>query len=136
MHLVTFCGKEGIMKTNIKKFIENYKLLKADNSEYVVYESRLLVDDLKVCICIETFIYDDLQIEKGNVYLLRRKSSRSYAIYEITGLWKYRGHDANLLTYKASINGLKGWNIPTKYRGCFKLVKFNQLTSFLYWEDE
>lgn len=83
------------MKTNIKKFIENYKLLKADNSEYVVY-----------------------------------------AIYEITGLWKYQGHDANLLTYKASINGLKGWNIPTKYRGCFKLVKFNQLTSFLYWEDE
>lgn len=122
------------MKTNIKKFIENYKLLKADNSEYVVYENRLLVDDLKVCICIETFIHDDLQIEKGNVYLLRRKSSRGYAIYEITGLWKYQGHDANLLTYKAVNDGLKGWNIPSHYKDYFKITGHSLLYPFLYSE--
>lgn len=33
-------------------------------------------------------------------------------------------------------NGIKGWNIPPKYRRCFKVVKPNQLTSFLYKEDE
>lgn len=136
MHLVTFFGKGVLMATNLKRFIKNYKHIKEEDSDYVIYEKRVFVDDLKVCICTESFYHDDLLIEKGNVYLLRRKSSGSYAIYEITGLWKYQGHDANLLTYKANINGLKGWNIPPKYRGCFKVVKFNQLNSFLYWEDK
>ena len=124
------------MTTNIKKFLENYKLLKADNSNYVIYGKRVFVDDLKVCICTRSFVHDDLQIEKDNVYLLRRKSSTRYAIYEITGLWKYMGHDAGILTYKALNDGLKGWNIPRKYIEYLKVIKIEQLHTFIYWREE
>lgn len=124
------------MKTNIKKFLKNYKLLKADNSEYVINGKRLLVDDLKVCICIEPFIHDDLQIEKGNVYLIRQRATGSCSIYELTGLWRNRGHDANILTFTALNNGLKGWNIPGGRKDCFKIISINHLNSFIYWRDE
>lgn len=124
------------MKTNIKKFLKNYKLLKADNSEYVIYGNRLLVDDLKVCICIEPFIHDGLQIEKGNVYLIRQRATGSCSIYELTGLWKHRGHDANILNFTALNNGLKGWNIPGGRKDCFKIISINHLNSFIYWRDE
>lgn len=124
------------MKTNIKKFLKNYKLLKADNSEYVIYGKRLLVDDLKVCICIEPFIHDDLPVEKGNVYLIRQRATGSCSIYELTGLWKHKGHDANILTFTALNNGLKGWNIPGGRKDCFKIISINHLNSFIYWRDE
>lgn len=124
------------MKTNIKKFLKNYKLLKADNSEYVINGKRLLVDDLKVCICIEPFIHDDLQIEKGNVYLIRQRATGSCSIYELIGLWKHKGHDANILTFTALNNGLKGWNIPGGRKDCFKIISTNYLNSFIYWRDE
>lgn len=32
--------------------------------------------------------------------------------------------------------GIKGWNIPSKYRKCFKVVKDTRLNSFLYWREE
>lgn len=123
------------MKTNIKKFLKNYKLLKADNSEYVIYGKRLLVDDLKVCICIEPFIHDDLPIEKGNVYLIRERATGSCSIYELTGLWRNRGHDANILTFTALNNGLKGWNIPGGRKDYFKIINIKHLNSFLYWRN-
>lgn len=124
------------MATNIKKFLKNYKRLKEEDSDYVIYDKRVFVDDLKVCICIEPFYHDDLLIEKGNVYLLRRKSSNAYAIYEITGLWKYMGHDAGILTYKALNDVLKGWNIPGKYVKYLKVINIEQLHTFIYWEDK
>lgn len=123
------------MKTNIKKFIENYKLLKADNSEYVIYGNRLLVDDLKVCICIEPFIHDDLQIEKGNVYLFRKKSTGSCSIYELTGLWRTKGHQGQMLTTKAVTSGIRGWNIPSHYKDYFKITGTSYLCPFLYSEE-
>ena len=43
------------------------------------------------------------------------------------------GHQAGLLNDRALENGIKGWNIPPKYRKCFKVINANQLTSFLYW---
>lgn len=135
MHIVTFCGKERIMATNIKKFLENYKLIMAYRSEYVQFEYWGIRKTLEICVCTESFTYDDLFIKKGNTYLLRKKY-HGYYIYELTGLWVSMGHQAGLLNDRALENGIKGWNIPPKYRGCFKVVKPNQLTSFLYWEDE
>lgn len=124
------------MATNIKKFLKNYKLLKADNSEYVIYGNRLLVDDLKVCICIEPFIHDDLQIEKGNVYLFRKRATGNYSIYELTGLWRTEGHQAHILTVKAVNDGIKGWNISSRYKDYFKIIGNSFLCPFLYNEDE
>ena len=124
------------MTTNIKKFLENYKRIKKEDSDYVIYSKRVLVDDLKVCICTESFYHDDLLIEKGNVYLLRRKSTNFFSLFEITGLWKYHGHDANILTFKALGHGLKGWNITGSHLSCFKVINVKRLYPFLYWEDE
>ena len=135
MHIVTFCGKERIMTTNIKKFLENYKLIMAYRSEYVQFEYWGIRKTLEICVCTKSFTWDDLLIEKGNTYLLRKKY-HGYSIYELTGLWVSMGHQAGLLNDRALENGIKGWNIPPKYRRCFKVVKPNQLTSFLYWEDE
>lgn len=135
MHLVTFYGKERIMTTNIKKFLENYKLIMADRSDYVYFEYWRIRKTLEICICTESFTYDDLLIKKGNTYLIRKKL-HGYSIYELTGLWVFAGHKAGLLNDRALENGIKGWNIPPKYRRCFKVVKHNQLNQFLYWEDE
>nr|DAW66528.1 MAG TPA: hypothetical protein [Caudoviricetes sp.] len=41
-----------------------------------------------------------------------------------------------MLNDRALDNGIKGWNIPSDYRKCFKVININQLTSFLYWRDE
>lgn len=123
------------MATNIKKLLENYKLIMADRSEYVHFEYCKIAKTLEICYCIESFTWDDLLIEKGNTYLIREKI-HGYAIYELTGLWVFAGHRAGLLNDRALENGIKGWNIPPKYRRCFKVVKPNQLTSFLYREDE
>lgn len=123
------------MTTNIKKFLENYKLIIADRSEYVHFEYCKTAKTLEICYCIESFTWDDLLIEKGNTYLIRKKP-HGYAIYELTGLWVFIGHQAGLLNERALENGIKGWNIPQKYRKCFKVVKPNHLKHFLYWEDE
>jgi len=123
------------MTTNIKKFLENYKLIMADKSEYVQFEYCKTAKTLEICICTESFTYDDLLIKKGNTYLIRIKN-HGYAIYELTGLWVSMGHQAGLLTNRALENGIKGWNIPPKYRGCFKVINPNQITSFLYLEDK
>lgn len=123
------------MATNITKFLKNYKLIMADKSGYVhsaYWETRKI---LKICYCIESFTYEDLKIEKGNAYLIRKKP-HGYAIYELTGLWIFLGHEAGLLSDKALGKGIKGWNIPSKYRKCFKVVKDSQLNSFLYWREE
>ena len=135
MHLVTFYGKERIMTTNIKKFLENYELIKAERSEYVYYEWWGLIKTLEICYCIESFTWDDLLIEKYNTYLIIKKPY-GYAIYELTGLWEGIDHNAGLLTDKALSDGIKGWNIPPKYRKCFKVVNANQLNPFLYWREE
>ena len=118
--------------TNIYKFIKNFKAIKNKDSDYIKYGFRNLVDGLKVCVCIEPFIHDDLLIEKGNIYLLRDKAV-GYVVYEITGLWVNKGHEGGLLTHRATREGLKGWNIPS-YRGlAFKKINLNQLSNFLYW---
>lgn len=123
------------MATNIKKFLENYKLIMADRSDYVHFEYWGTRKTLEICVCIESFMWDELLIEKGNTYLIRIKH-HGYAIYELTGLWVFLGHEAGLLNNRALENGIKGWNIPPKYRKCFKVININQLTPFLYWRDE
>lgn len=121
--------------TNICKFIKNFKAIKNKDSDYIINSYRTLVDNLKVCVCIEPFIHDDLLIEKGNIYLIRKRPSGSCSIYELTGLWRDRGHDANILTFKALNNGLKGWNIPGGRKDCFKIISIKHLNSFLYWRN-
>lgn len=116
--------------------MKNLGIIKSKDSDYIRKGFKDLVDDLKVCICIEPFIHDDLQIEKGNVYLIRQRATGSCSIYELTGLWRNRGHDANILTFTALNNGLKGWNIPGGRKDCFKIISTNHLNSFIYWRDE
>ena len=126
--------KEVIKLTNIYKFIKNFKAIKNKDSDYIINDYRNLVDGLKVCVCIEPFIHDDLQIEKG-IYLLREKSV-GYVVYEITGLWVNNGHKGGLLTDRAVRKGIKGWNIPGGRKDCFKIISINHLNSFIYWRDE
>ena len=61
------------MATNIKKFLENYKLIMDDRSEYVQFEYWGIRKTLEICVCTESFTWNDLLIEKGNTYLLRKK---------------------------------------------------------------
>lgn len=122
--------------TNIAKFLKNLEIIKSKDSDYIRKGFKDLVDDLKICRCTEPFIHDNLQIEKGNVYLIRQRATGSCSIYELTGLWRNRGHDANILTFTALNNGLKGWNIPGGRKDCFKIISTNHLNSFIYWRDE
>lgn len=119
--------------TNIYKFIKNFKVIKNKDSDYIINDYRYLVDGLKVCVCIEPFIHDDLLIEKG-IYLLREKSV-GYVVYEITGLWVNRGHKGGLLTDRAVRKGIKGWDIPSYQGSAFKEIKLDQLSTFLYWRN-
>lgn len=123
------------MTTNIKKFLENYKLIMADRSEYVYFEYWRIRKTLEICICTESFTYDDLLIKKGNTYLIRKKL-HGYSIYELTGLWVFAGHKAGLLNDRALENGIKGWNIPSRYKDYFKITRDIYLYPFLYSEEE
>lgn len=120
--------------TNIYKFIKNFNAIKNKDSDYIRNGFRNLVDGLKVCVCIEPFIHDDLLIEKGNIYLLREKSV-GYVVYEITGLWVNKGHEGGLLTHKATREGIKGWNIPSLNGKDFKEINLSQFSTFLYWRN-
>lgn len=122
--------------TNIAKFLKNLGIIKSKDSDYIRKGFKDLVNSLKICKCIESFYHDDLLIEKGNVYLIRQRATGSCSIYELTGLWKHKGHDANILTFTALNNGLKGWNIPGGRKDCFKIISTNHLNSFIYWRDE
>lgn len=122
--------------TNIAKFFKNLGIIKSKDSDYIRKGFKDLVNSLKICKCIESFYHDDLLIEKGNVYLIRQRATGSCSIYELTGLWKHKGHDANILTFTALNNGLKGWNIPGGRKDCFKIISTNHLNSFIYWRDE
>ena len=120
------------MATNIKKFLENYKLIMADRSEYVHFEYWEIRKTLEICVCTESFTYDGLLIEKDNIYLLREKEV-GYVLYELTGIWIPKGHQGKMLTTKAVVSGIRGWNIPSRYKDCFKIVKPSFLP-FLYSE--
>lgn len=122
------------MTTNIKKFLENYKLIMADRSEYVHFEYCKIAKTLEICYCIESFTWDNLLIEKGNTYLIREKT-HGYAIYELTGLWVFMGHQAGLLNDRALENGIKGWNIYRKFSDNFKEINLSAIYDFLYKEE-
>lgn len=122
------------MATNIKKFLENYKLIMDYRSEYVQFEYWGIRKTLEIYVCTESFTWDDLLIEKGNTYLLRKKY-HGYSIYELTGLWKPRGHQGNMLTVKAVNDGIRGWNIPSFFESYFKTIRLGHLHSFLYEEE-
>lgn len=92
------------------------------------------MDDLKICRCTESFYHDDLLIEKGNIYLLREKTV-GYVLFEITGLWTDKGHEGGLFTHKATVEGLKGWNIPSYQGLAFKEINLSHLYTFLYWRN-
>ena len=124
------------MGTNISEFMKYHRLIMNGDTRYINEINKQLVKDLKICKCIESFIYDELLIKEGNIYLFRIKNSNFLCIYELTGLWKTHGHEGNILTYKAVSEGLKGWNVPNKYLTCLKEVNLCRLNSFLYWRDE
>ena len=100
------------MKTDLKLFIKNYKTM---------YK------------CVIPFTHDDLLIEKDNIYLLRKKEF-GYVLYELTGLWRPKGHQGKILTTKAVYDGIRGWNIPSYYEDYFKIIGYNYLYPFLYSE--
>ena len=122
------------MATNIKKFLENYKLIMDDRSEYVHFGYREIAKTLEICYCIESFTWNDLLIEKGNTYLIRIKP-HGYVIYELTGLWVFVGHKAGLLNDRALENGIKGWNIYRKFSDNFKEINLSAIYDFLYKEE-
>ena len=90
-------------------------------------------ENVKICKCIVPLSHDDLQIEKDNIYLLRKKEF-GYVLYELTGLWRPKGHQGNMLTIKAVNKGIRGWNIPSHYKDYFKITGPNLIYTFLYSE--
>ena len=96
------------MKTDLKLFMKNYKIMCGYGNDYIrsSYYNNFK-EKVKICECIVPFSHDDLQIEKDNIYLLREKAI-GYVLYELTGLWKPRGHQGNMLTVKAVNDGIRG----------------------------
>jgi len=124
------------MKTDLKLFMKNYKIMCGYGNDYIKssYYNNFK-EKVKICECIVPFSHDNLQIEKDNIYLLREKAI-GYVLYELTGLWKPRGHQGNMLTVKAVNDGIRGWNILSHYKDYFKIIGNSSLCPFLYNEDE
>lgn len=124
------------MKTDLKLFKKNYKTMRKYGNDYIrsscYYDFK---ENAKICKCIVPFTYDDLLIEKDNIYLLKKKEF-GYNLYELTGLWRHRGHQGHILTVKAVNDGIKGWNISSHCKDYFKIIGDSLLYSFLYSEDE
>lgn len=134
MHPVTFCGKERIMTTNIKKFLENYKLIMAYRSEYVQFEYWGIRKTLEICVCTESFIQDGIRVEKGCIYGITNLDS-NLVLYELTGRWGDLGHSGDFLSTEAQKNGIKGWNIYSKFGDNFKELGLSTTHGFLYKEE-
>lgn len=122
------------MKTNLNLFRKSYKTMCEDGNDYVKssYQSNFR-EHVKMCKCVIPFEHDDLWIEKDNIYLLRKKEF-GYVLYELTGLWGHKGHQGQILTVKAVNTGIRGWNIPSRYKDYFKIIKPSNLYPFLYSE--
>ena len=123
------------MKTNLKLFKKNYKTMCEYGNDYIKssYYSYFK-ENAKICKCVIPFIHDDLLIEKDNIYLLRKKEV-GYVLYELTGIWVPKGHQGQMLTTKAVTSGIRGWNIPSRYKDYFKITGKSYLCPFLYSEE-
>lgn len=122
------------MKTDLKLFIKNYKTMCKYGNDYInSFYYNNFKEKVKICKCVIPFTHDDLLIEKDNIYLLREKEV-GCVLYELTGLWKSRGHYGGILTIEAVNNGVKGWNIPSSYKYCFKIINLGYLYPFIYCE--
>lgn len=113
------------MKTDLKLFKKNYKTMRKYGNDYIrsscYYDFK---ENAKICKCIVPFTYDDLLIEKDNIYLLKKKEF-GYNLFELTGLWKNQGHDGGILSWSALDKGLKGWNVNKDYLDNFKETTIN-----------
>lgn len=118
--------------TNYKLFLSNYKLLKSGNPEYI-FESYYYykVDKLKIVKCVVPVEYDGLLFEKGNIYACYTSSS-SFDLFELTGSWVTKGHNGDLFTNKAMIEGMKGWHLKRFHQKYFEDFNEKGLSSFLY----
>lgn len=122
------------MKTDLKLFMKNYKTMHEYGNDYIKHSCyNDFKENAKICKCIVPFIHDDLLIEKNNIYLLKKKEF-GYNLYELTGLWRPRGHQGHILTVKAVNDGIRGWNIPSHYKDYFKITGHSLLYPFLYSE--
>lgn len=88
------------MTTNIKKFLENYKLIMADRSDYVYFECWRIRKTLEICICTESFTQDGIRVEKGYTYGITNIYGH-FVLYELTGIWRDSGHSGDFLSAEA-----------------------------------
>ena len=121
------------MTTNIKKFLENYKLIMAYRSEYVQFEYRGIRKTLEICVCTESFNQDGLTIEKGCIYGITNIDGYP-VLYELTGRWEDIGHNGEFLSIGANRAGIKAWNIYRKFSDNFKEINLSAIYDFLYKE--
>lgn len=122
------------MTTNINKFLENYKLIMADRSEYVHFEYWGTRKILEICVCTESFNQDGLTIEKGCIYGITNIDGYP-VLYELTGRWEDIGHNGEFLSLKATRNGIKAWNIYRKFNDNLKEINLSAIYDFLYKEE-
>lgn len=120
--------------TNYKLFLNNYKLLKSRNPEYILKTYYYKADRLKIVKCVVPVEYDGLLFKKDNIYACYISSS-SFDLFELTGNWITKGHNGNLFTNKAMAEGMKGWHLRGYHKGFFKEFNEKNLSSFLYWSE-
>ena len=119
------------MMTDIKLFLKNYRLLKSRNTKYISESYYYKADRLKIVKCVVPFEYDGLWFEKDNIYACYISSS-SFELFELTGSWVTKGHNGNLFTNKAMIEGMKGWHLRGYHKKFFEDFNEKNLSSFLY----
>lgn len=122
------------MKTNLKLFRENLRAIKANGSPYVRVNREDYLKFLKVCICTKSFSQDGLCVEKGCIYGITNIDGYP-VLYELTGRWKYIGHNGEFLSVEASRNGIKAWNIYRKFNDNLKEINLSAIYDFLYKEE-
>ena len=119
------------MVTNIELFRKNYYELMKPKSEFVSLGCGYKRSRLKIVQCVEEFRYDELSFTQGNTYLLHIRET-GITVFELTGLWKNKGHDGGILSWSALDKGLKGWNVNKDYLDNFKEITINFTHKFLW----
>lgn len=122
------------MKTDLKLFRKNFKELKREGSTFVRRGRQVYLNYLKIYICTESFIHDGIRVEKGCIYGITNLDS-NLVLYELTGRWGDSGHSGDFLSVEAQKNGIKGWNIYSKFGDNFKELGLSTIHGFLYMEE-
>lgn len=121
------------MKTDLKLFRKNFEELKREGSPFVKRGRQAYLNYLKICVCTESFIQDGIKVEKGCTYGITNIYGH-FVLYELTGIWRDSGHSGDFLSAEAQKNGIKGWNIYSKFGDNFKEFDLSTIYGFLYME--